>query len=1242
VQHLQAAPAPREVAFVVPDAVSPHRSSTTPTLREVEGVQPQPQPVRNHTPQQPLPPPPADRPPRGAAQLHLSTYQGEPGQRLSVSGSGYAANQRVDLYWDGINVTGRRMIRTNASGSFHSGFTIPQPTTNGSHTIMALEAAPGDATLATNSEQKAQRRVNFTVTGGAPHGTTLESLEVPQPLPVPQQARATTQQVPLAPKAWTFAVYIAGDNSLSTFADVNLLQMTATAGTSDQVNIVSLVDQEGLETRYLEINSLTTTDVTPDDIRGQNIDTGDPQNFVDFMAFVEQFYPAQRYAIVVWDHGGGWIALQQDDRSGNYWDMGELRSALQDGLQNLGRQQYDVLIFDSCLMAQYEVALQIEDLVDVMIASAENVPGTGMPYDTFLAALLANPTMTADQFANAVVEGYAAFYRDYDLYTISAIKLEEPFTTLQTRVDAFARALLEAGPWAAGSLREARDTSLHYDFTDFVDLGSFARQVQQRVPDGEVQDTATALLATLTSSNLVLSEAHSQMAADSTGLSMYLPSPVGDIARGQYHPGYDSLLVEDTAWHTFVKAFYTGIYPETPPEPEPEPDDSSPPLQPPPAVASSLSDIVYTNQSTPTTFDLYRIQAVPDPTLSADTIPLLSDGYRNSFPRWSPDGSYVTYVSDRNSNPITDIDTNLFLIESSGSGEPVQLTFSTVSCDNGYGTGIPCIVEYISDPAWLSDNSGILYTLTTIDMSSTNPDAWTTAKSIRQVNLTRPSSDPAFDIQLLPNTSFTSNNVPVGEDVRFDNADYNSQEKVLVFHYRVGDECWDRYNVDLCNNDIGIVDFTSDPPAFNILVLNQERDVRAGNYLYANFPAWHNATSGMAFLYSRVGNPPLLDELDPRDPPAPNVRENPTRTYDIGYLTVDIDENGAEEPHISATMHAPLWAFKHPDEGEGAYYRPDWKPDGSGDLTASYSRNGGYTYDVGLFISQEGERRGFRVTNDGYSTLPSWGTVNVQDIPARLETNVKLLSPGLAGQANFVISSSGFEPGEQVQVYAGYNQSLLTQVMATATADEQGEAQVNQTLTKGMPPGVLYFQAFGASSRKWSNVDYVALYPRLQSNETRVTPAAGGNALFNDGTLVMFGPGTLPVTSTVAYQSGYQSLAGHTFKQGDPFRFFSVEVSRENGSSSGGEAQPTAPVTMTVAYTSDDLTFLPQVDAPAMTLFGYNGTTPEHPDGWQPIQPFGSRQSITLPVDLRDYTEFVLADTSPDMGAVVYLPLVWK
>src|SRR5512139_1460388 len=109
---------------------------------------------------------------------------------------------------------------------------------------------------------------------------------------------------------WTYLVYMAADNTLSDMADFNVQQMVAANSSAD----VRVVVQGEQSTQY-------TPDASPDTLRGEithgslglasmggNVNMADRQTLADFIKWGKQHYPADRYAVVLWSHGGGWKA----------------------------------------------------------------------------------------------------------------------------------------------------------------------------------------------------------------------------------------------------------------------------------------------------------------------------------------------------------------------------------------------------------------------------------------------------------------------------------------------------------------------------------------------------------------------------------------------------------------------------------------------------------------------------------------------------------------------------------------------------------------------------------------------------------------------------------------------------------------------------------------------------------------------------------------------------------------------
>lgn len=914
---------------------------------------------------------------------------------------------------------------------------------------------------------------------------------------VPLHATGTTATMPQATTPWTFAVYIAGDNDLARNIDTSLQKMIQSGGSNANLNIVALVDTRPKDgnpqkepTRYYEIRGTGLVDKTQQAGIEGNIDTADPQAFVKFMQFVKQHYTAEKYAVAIWSHGSGWEGVAEDgDR---FWSMDQLRSALMGGLEQLGKARYDVLLFDACHMAQYEVVLEIGDLVDVLVASEEIVPEESTPYDSYLPVLRNNPAITAEQFARAIVEKYAAFYAgegDSARFTISALKMGTPLVGLQSAIDAFAVALLEVGGTRAGDIKKARENTRQFNNPDFITLGDFALQIKERIGEAQVQMAAAALIEALSpaSDGFVLSRDNGAGAEGSSGLSIYMPGPgkgrrrarlaQEDVQAVELNPAYDDLQVRNTAWYALLTAYTNDAYTD-----EALPD--VPELPPPPALAAaSANDIVYSYQVTNRRADLYRVNAVTSTQEPVEPLPLREDGYANWYASWSPDGTSIVYAANRRAaaNSPTGLLFDLFLIDADGTPpndlpEPHQLTMNRENCPNGPGS-LPCTVELAIEPAWLPDGSGIIYTRQVYDYSF-YPVSVTRSSAIHQINLARAPNDPDYDTRLLPDGAL------FGDDVQFFNANFNGD--VLLFTYQappnVGYE--GLFGPDIVYNHIGFVDYAAEPiPFYAYFILNTQADVESGHYIEANYPTWRPASDEFAFYYRRVGNPALLGESDPRPTPPAGQRDRPglTYTYDIGRLRLEKTQSS-----YLFNVLTPIWLFSHPERGEGVNYRPSWKLDGSGSLTASYSTDSGYTYDVGLFLNVDdpdlGEHQFLKLTTNGYSAFPAWG--RVMDVKARLDVEPQYLVPG--PRSNYYLSGRGFVPGETVELLQGDSLDNFTAVIDTVQADSRGAFSQQFTLRAGPSTGTLFFEARGTtpgvSAVRISNRDVLVVLPRSFGN----------------------------------------------------------------------------------------------------------------------------------------------------------------
>ena len=247
--------------------------------------------------------------------------------------------------------------------------------------------------------------------------------------------RAASVAVPAAQSDeadWLIMVYQdADDNTLELDLLLDLQEMEVVGSTED-VHIVVQIDRheggfEGMDdftsTRryYITQNEDPNTIGSPmiEDLGELNM--GDGDTLTDFIVWAVDSYPARKTMLILSDHGIGWpggfgdplpVAAGGDGflmgewfGHNNLWLM-ELDEALANGLEETGLEQFDVVGFDACLMAQMEVFTAIAPFARYAVASEETEPGVGWAYAAWLGDLVQNPEWNGDEVTKSIVETY--------------------------------------------------------------------------------------------------------------------------------------------------------------------------------------------------------------------------------------------------------------------------------------------------------------------------------------------------------------------------------------------------------------------------------------------------------------------------------------------------------------------------------------------------------------------------------------------------------------------------------------------------------------------------------------------------------------------------------------------------------------------------------------------------------------------------------------------------------------------
>ena len=143
----------------------------------------------------------------------------------------------------------------------------------------------------------------------------------------------------------------------------------------------------------------------------ETIDPGtcmsEPETLTDFILWAKKNYPADRYMLVLWDHGGGFASGYGMDDLNKRKDGEDIMSAseITKAIGDAG-VKFDLIGFDACLMQNVEYANALEPYADYYLASEETEPGTGWFYTAGFGKLAEDPTLSTEEFGKAMVSSY--------------------------------------------------------------------------------------------------------------------------------------------------------------------------------------------------------------------------------------------------------------------------------------------------------------------------------------------------------------------------------------------------------------------------------------------------------------------------------------------------------------------------------------------------------------------------------------------------------------------------------------------------------------------------------------------------------------------------------------------------------------------------------------------------------------------------------------------------------------------
>lgn len=341
------------------------------------------------------------------------------------------------------------------------------------------------------------------------------------------------------------------------------------------------------------------------------VNMADGKTLVDFVTWAIQNYSADKYALILSDHGMGWPGGWSDatarggdssmplaESLGDELYLNELEQALGEIRSQTGLDKFELIGMDACLMSHLEVYAALAPHARYAVASQETEPALGWAYAAFLSQLTANPAMNGADLGKAIVNSYiqddqrivddqaradfvgpGALINDLfgmaDVPSASQVSREMIQDVTLSAVDlSVIPEVLDSFNNLAFSFQEAeqRDIaearSYAQSFTNifgkkvpasYIDLGHFAQLAARTSGKRSIGEASNQLLEII--GRAVIAEKHGKNKPGASGISIYFPNSTlyrSAEAGPQSYTVAAQTFADESLWDEFLAYHYTG------------------------------------------------------------------------------------------------------------------------------------------------------------------------------------------------------------------------------------------------------------------------------------------------------------------------------------------------------------------------------------------------------------------------------------------------------------------------------------------------------------------------------------------------------------------------------------------------------------------------------------------------------------------------------------------------------------
>jgi hypothetical protein len=284
------------------------------------------------------------------------------------------------------------------------------------------------------------------------------------------------------------------------------------------------------------------------------VNMGVASTLADFIRYGKTYFPAQRYILSVYDHGGGFSGSCRDDTDFDWLTMLEMKEALRTA------EGVDVVMFTApCLMGSLEAMYEINDYTKIFIGS-ENLSGFCDWYHyalTDIRTLLStNPAIATVDFSSEVIQ-YLGRYRCAELngqesITMSAVRSDKVAAVVAKFSQISEYYFTHEAPLMLFLKEHYADIQTYDKYN--MDLDSLADQLIRIENDAVVLTELNNLKELI--AQAVVAEIHGSENPNSRGMAIYCPFKDSELyLMDAYAPTRFAL---ETKWDELLTAYFAG------------------------------------------------------------------------------------------------------------------------------------------------------------------------------------------------------------------------------------------------------------------------------------------------------------------------------------------------------------------------------------------------------------------------------------------------------------------------------------------------------------------------------------------------------------------------------------------------------------------------------------------------------------------------------------------------------------